>query len=305
MSESGGKSKSDARTGLLFDLGPPVKREPDVRRPAAPIWTEHKALLIERYLYYFVMITKHGAYIDGFAGPQEEKDSTAGWSAKLVIESEPRWLQKFFLCDANPAQVARLQKLVDDQPLRKKGDPRRSFAVRHGDANEVIPTLLAERSIKDKEATFALLDQRTFECQWRTVEALAQYKPEGQHKIELFYFLPNHWLDRALAATKDADRLAAWWGRDDWSVLRGMKGHDRAARVAGRMRELGYASVKPWEIRQREEGGGSVMYFMIHATDHPEAPKLMDRAYRRVLKPKEPNIGQLSIDALLAMPDDD
>lgn len=305
MSQSGGKPKGDRRTLPLFDVGPPVKKEPDVRRQSSPIWTEHKALLIERYLYYFVMITKHGAYIDGFAGPQEENEATPRWSAKLVMENEPRWLQKFFLCDASAAQVARLQKLVDEQPPRQKGAPRRTYRVQHGDSNEIIPALLATRPIKDKEASFALLDQRTFECEWRTVEALARYKPQGQHKIELFYFFPNHWLDRAIAATKDIDRLAAWWGRDDWNALRGMKAHDRAMLVAERLRSLGYASVKPWPIMQRDEGGGSVMYFMIHATDHPEAPKLMDRAYHRVLKPKEQNIGQLTIDELLAMPDDE
>ncbi|MCI0628905.1 MAG: hypothetical protein L0387_45880 [Acidobacteria bacterium] len=36
-----------------------------------PLWTQNKAKLIERYLYYFVMVTKHGTYIDGFAGPQD------------------------------------------------------------------------------------------------------------------------------------------------------------------------------------------------------------------------------------------
>jgi hypothetical protein len=30
------------------------------------------------------------------------------------------------------------------------------------------------------------------------------------------------------------------------------------------------------------------MYFMIHATDHPEAPKLMRRAYVRAVDPLEP-----------------
>ena len=27
--------------------------------------------LIQRWGYYFVMVTKHGTYIDGFAGPQD------------------------------------------------------------------------------------------------------------------------------------------------------------------------------------------------------------------------------------------
>ena len=30
------------------------------------------------------------------------------------------------------------------------------------------------------------------------------------------------------------------------------------------------------------------MYYMIHATDHPEAPKLMRRAYHRAVDPIEP-----------------
>jgi len=46
------------------------------------------------------------------------------------------------------------------------------------------------------------------------------------------------------------------------------------------------------------------MYFMIHATDHPEAPKLMDRAYRRVLKPKEP-IHQFTLEEFLKVTEAD
>ncbi len=30
------------------------------------------------------------------------------------------------------------------------------------------------------------------------------------------------------------------------------------------------------------------MYYMIHATDHEEAPKLMYRAYRQAVRPPEP-----------------
>lgn len=41
-----------------------------------PLWTKNKARLIERYLYYFVLITKHGAYIDGFAGPQQPDNTS-------------------------------------------------------------------------------------------------------------------------------------------------------------------------------------------------------------------------------------
>lgn len=295
-----------ARQQNLLDVGPPTPLEPEIRRPKNPIWTEHKAKLIERYLYYFVLITKHGAYIDGFAGPQ---DTTEGfgerWSAKLVLESKPRWLQKFFLFDVAANQVEQLVRLRNEQPPNMKGEPKRTIHIDQGDSNILIPELLKSKPIKDKEATFALLDQRTFECTWQTVEALAHYKPKGQHKIELFYFLPNHWLDRALAATKDTEKLRAWWGRDDWEILRGRKPDERAKVVVARIRELGYASVKDWPIKQRDEGGGATMYYMIHATDHPEAPKLMSRAYSRVLKPKEENIEQLSWKQFFEITDDD
>ena len=50
--------------------------------------------------------------------------------------------------------------------------------------------------------------------------------------------------------------------------------------------ELGYRSVKPWPIYERQDGG-NIMYYMIHATDHPAAPELMLRAYQKAVKPKE------------------
>ena len=34
-----------------------------------PVWTDNKASLISRYIYCFELVTHHGTYIDGFAGP--------------------------------------------------------------------------------------------------------------------------------------------------------------------------------------------------------------------------------------------
>ena len=69
-----------------------------------PIWTENKAKMIAIYLRLFVYITKHGAYIDGFAGPQER--DLPMWTAKLVLESEPKRLGQFYCAD-QPNQFAR------------------------------------------------------------------------------------------------------------------------------------------------------------------------------------------------------
>ena len=63
---------------LLFDPSdlPPAcaKTSGHMFKPLTyPLWTKHKATLIARYLYYFVLITKHGTYIDGFSGPQNNR----------------------------------------------------------------------------------------------------------------------------------------------------------------------------------------------------------------------------------------
>ena len=63
-----------------------------------------------------------------------------------------------------------------------------------GDVNEEIHTILEEAAIGSNTACFCLIDQRTFECHWATVKAVARHKSEGR-KIELFYFLAQGWLD--------------------------------------------------------------------------------------------------------------
>ena len=63
---------------FLFDPSefPPtddLPEEPTIKSFDRPVWTDNKAHFIMRYLRYFVFITKHGTYIDGFAGPQERR----------------------------------------------------------------------------------------------------------------------------------------------------------------------------------------------------------------------------------------
>jgi three-Cys-motif partner protein len=287
----------DDRTGLLFPLGDPKPAPAQIARIKHPIWTQNKARLIERYLKYFVFVTKNGAYIDGFAGPQEETDDSELWSASLVLRSEPRWLRKFFLFDLDNDQVRRLEALRDrEAPLREKSH---RIVVTGGDFNEKLIELLAATPITEKEATFALLDQRSFECHWESAKRLAEYKPAGQPKIELFYFYPQGWDGRALKMQKDEEVLRRWWGRDDFHVIRdGDPGTRHLMFVERFKNELGYKHVAAWPIWEREDGGGRIMYYMIHATDHDEAPKLMSRAYRKAVDPTEP-IEQLTLEELL------
>lgn len=267
----------------LFDIPPLTKHEQSFKRIQYPVWTERKAKLIQQYLYYFVLITKHGTYIDGFAGPQKV-DEPDMWAARLAIENEPRWLRNFYLFEENKNQYEYLLSLKKSQP----DDSKREIEIYYGDFNFLIHEFLEKQPIKEREATFCLLDQRTFECHWSTVKTLASYKKAGM-KIELFYFLPIGWLDRALAAQKDKSVLDSWWGRGDWQKLIGAKALDKAIMFCKRFEDdFAYEYVHPWPIYEKR-GGGRIMYYMIHATDHLEAPKLMRRAYSKVVFDENPH----------------
>lgn len=274
---------------LLFDPGPATALEIQTRTLERPLWSEHKADLIAKYLRYFLFITKHGTYIDAFAGPQTDKSDSV-WTAEKVLAIEPAWLRRFRLFDISLAQVQRLSQLKDRHPDR-------DVIVVQGDANETLPVALPPGSIAENEATFCLLDQRTFECSWSLCQYVAELRP-GSRKIEQFYFLANSWMERAFAGTTTNEgeiRIQSWLGEADWRPVAKLPRMERAQYFIDKFRrELGYQSVKAWPIYERERGAGSVMYYMIHATDHAEAAKLMYRAYVRALNPPEP-AEQLSI----------
>jgi three-Cys-motif partner protein len=275
---------SKADLTVTYDLPP----EPAINTGQNPVWTDNKARFIMLYLKYFVYITHHGTYIDGFAGPQQECETDA-WAARLVLESKPRWIRHIHLCDANREQVKRLRALAAEQPQFDDKGRRinRDINVYHGDFNQKLGEILQKAEISESEATFCLLDQRTFECDWASVAALAQHKQTG-NKIELFYFLAICWLERALSGIKDTDKLARWWGRSDWTSLKGMRREALRDEIVNRLKtDFRYQSVKAYPIYNRDSGG-AIMYYMIHATDHPEAPSQMARAYRNVVRPDGP-----------------
>jgi three-Cys-motif partner protein len=284
------------KQGALFSNLPPSVGKPiTFRRPERPLWTENKAKLIQRYLRYYVFITHNRCYIDGFAGPQR-KDSHGTWAARLVLESEPKWLREFWLCEMKSEKISQLQAMVEAQEAVRG----RRIRVLPGDFNQTIDTVLGECNVKDGTAAFCLFDQHTFECEWRTLEKVAAFKKAGL-KIELLYFLASGWLDRSLkGTTRNTDVIERWWGKSDWRSLRGMGSWNRALLLAERFKtELGYKHVVPWAIHKRGRGRGPVMFHMVHATDHPLGPGLMARAYATATKPPEP-ADQLQMELKLA-----
>lgn len=275
MSDS--KQLSFAEVGK-WEVPPVVGNSVEIGTLSSPIWTETKAHLIQNYLRLFLFITKHGVYIDGFAGPQDKRNPSS-WAAKLVLELRPAWMNAFFLCELRRRSYSALMSMIQAQPE----SAGRAINVHHGDFNVWVDTVLASGTITDQTATFALLDQRSTECHWATVEKLAAHKGGGRNKIELFYFFPTGWVHRAISGFKRKSKLRAWWGDDSWRTIKGVKQERSASLCIKKIQELGYRDVKAWPICARKFGAGNTMYHMIHATDHLEAPKLMYRAYRNLI----------------------
>ena len=127
---------------------------------------------------------------------------------------------------------------------------------------------------------------------------MAGLKPAGR-KVEVFYFLAQGWLDRSLAAIATdtgRDRVTSWWGSDGWEVLRDLSSVQRAQLFQKRFhQELGYSYSNAWPIFSQDQGG-RVMYWMVHGSDHPEAPKLMRRAYDWAVRPVAEDVEQLELE---------
>lgn len=195
-------------------------------------------------------------------------------------------MRDFWLCDVEPAGVALLRDIRAASPFEKG----RTVEVLEGDFNKLVDQILASGRIKDSTATFALLDQRTFECHWSTVRKLARHKQNGL-KIELFYFLGSSWLERAIiGTTRNKQKIDKWWGRKDWLTLLNLTRMERAELFRRRfVEELGYSHVFVWPIFDRGEAGGNALYHMIHCTDHSFASDLMHSAYQKITRSNAPD----------------
>lgn len=229
--------------------------------------------------------------MDGFAGPQNDGQVEA-WSAELVLKSEPKWLRHFFLCEKSTKGFAALRRLKKSQPIPRDRNGKklyRNIEIWPGDFNKNVAEILKGGKITQKEAAFCLLDQRMFECHWETVKKLAAYKNEPNKKIELLYFLGVGWLHRSLSGIRYTEKMDKWWGRKDWQQLKTMTHIAIADLMRDRFqKELGYRFAAAYPIYDRENGN-RVMYYMIHASDHEDAPTLMVRAHHKAVRslPKE------------------
>lgn len=257
-----------------------IEKLPASVRSAPPIQTNSKSQVIAEYLANFQKVTKGGLYIDGFAAPQSRSHEEA-WTARRVLEVSPPRLRVFWLCDIDPKGLLQLRRLKERH--HNPQNQRRVF-VMEGDFNKTVKIILKSHRLTRRAAIFALLDQRNTECHWATLQALSNRA--GRHKIELMYFFGTSWIHRSLRTSSTPKRIAEitrWWGGEGWHDLFDLSQTQIAQTMADRFaNELDYHYVNYYPVFQDEKGKKAAFY-LIHASDHPEAPKLMARAYLKII----------------------
>lgn len=271
-----GRPPKEASTSLIGGNLPASWRQPP------PIQTSDKSKLISEYLANFQKVTGGGVYIDGFAAPQSRKHEDA-WTARRVLDIRPNRLRCFWLCDIDPEGIGQLKRLKASHHNPK--EQKRVFVV-PGDFNKEVNWIVKSHRIHRKTAVFALLDQRNTECHWATVKTIASRK--GNYKVEMMYFVGVSWLHRSLSSSKTSERIEEinlWWGGSGWRDLLEMSQMTAVKSIADRFKkELHYKYVNYYPVFQ-DEDQRKTAFFLIHASDHPEAPKLMTRAYVKIFKP--------------------
>ena len=148
------------QTELFSDLRPAGRPRPHVRQPPvgieAPLWTIDKSRLIDEYIHHFLLVTKHGVYLDLFAGPQHATDAE-NWSVRRVLERRTEGnpsIRHYAVCDIKRKQADRLRNLGRNHP---------SFRVYEGDANERVHEMLEGAPITGLDDTGAIYAQVTQE----------------------------------------------------------------------------------------------------------------------------------------------
>ena len=223
---------------------------------------------------------------DAFSGPQEEDNNGLSWTAQKVLSLDSFFLKKVFLFEQDTRKVKELETLKTDFENREKQRGNPLIQIFQGDSNEMVRKIFQqeENTLGVKQAVLALLNQRTSECSWELVEYLSTLKPtnEGGTKVEIFYFLAQGWIDRALKSRKLDDKIqetAAWYRGDDWNKFLDLSIEERPIHFCGKFHELGYKYARSYGMRA---GDGRIMFWLIHATDHMRAPKIMERAYSTI-----------------------
>ena len=233
------------------------------------------------------------AFVDTFAGPGlvrvRDTERFFEGSALIGLRSGASFVHAIELKKDN----------VD--ALRQRAEARGIDAALHthvGDANTIAPEIIGE--IPPLTPVFVLQDPEGMELKWANVKAVAtansgrrSRKPE-----QLINFsdgiLRLFWTNQSLTPEmEELASLAGYFGSDAWSeiVSDRIEGRLESGQTIGAAVELykrrlrddaGYSYVIDREIRRDQVTRGQRAYHLVFASDHPDAPRIMQDAFNKV-----------------------
>lgn len=256
-------------------------------------WTRGKLDVLRRYLDAFTTASKSTSeriYLDAFAGDPDNKDRLTGdtieGSARIAlsIDNPPFTHIRLF------EKEAKAKKL---ESALRADFPSRNLKVYGGDCNEQLPEALNELRGVNRAPTFAFVDPNGKEAKWKTLEALASFKPKHLTKAELFLLFAQPMFTRLLKVNgdqvrpQDAEAITALFGFEGWqkiyearlaeSIEPGQAREEYLNLMRWRLEtQLGYKWTHPLEVRNEKN---HIIYYMIFATDHEAGNRIMSNVY--------------------------
>ncbi len=288
---------------LVVDInaGRPIARPKDAFSEAREFygWTLNKLEVFDLYLKLYRRVAGNGAYIDAFAGTGKGVSAANGetiyYDGSTLIAVKSGAFSNLHLIEKDKASFRLLNAEIDLLSPKQQS----KVHTYNEDCNLEIPGLLKKGKIDPSRPCFAFLDQESTQLDWKTIEALAEWKTyepplteKGRPKackVELWILFNTYQAITRLWPTdrqkypqafspQTLDRVMG--GRDVWwDLWQGERSFGTLVeRYCERLYEIGYQYVLPQLIK--DPRSGRPQYHMIHATDHPSAISFMRWAKR-------------------------
>ena len=150
------------------------------------VWTVLKLGVLRQYLQFFTTALRNQGfkliYIDAFAGSGSctvavgDETETVDGSASIAVATTPEFDELIFI-EKSGKRFNALTKFAQAYPSRK-------IALKRGDANELLPEVLAWREWQDTRGVL-FLDPYGMSTEWSLLEQIAETEA-----VDLWYLFP-------------------------------------------------------------------------------------------------------------------
>lgn len=270
-------------------------------------WTEAKLEILRKYLHGFNLASTTAGgtvYLDLFAGlPTHTRPDNAtvhDGSTTIALETLPGFNRLIFW-ELEPTAAKLRSALQTARPTDNR------WSVINGDCNATIDKGLRQSSTFQWAPTFAFIDPKGLDVAWTTIQRLAEWR-NGKTKVELWILLPEPAMERVLGlkgvrGRNTAAQLTSLYGCEDWIAIHERR---RSNEYTAERTRAEYVNLLRWRLQQElgykithpltlTNAGGSPVYTMVFATDHPVGGDIMHDIYSHAHVHEIPQLRSLAL----------